>query len=445
LRALALFLTVLGLLPVVLYYPFGGVLLWTWISLMNPHRLTWGFFAELPYALIVGGTTILSWLISREPKKVPLDGFSGLLLFFMAWISLTTVFALNTDAAYDMWNRTIKIFLFIVLTYILTNTRQRITALVWVVVISLGYFGVKGGLFAALTAGQYRVWGPPSSFIEDNNQLAFALTITLPLMYYLASQMRQWMWKWGMFGAMALTMGAIIFSYSRGSMLGCGAMLAVLIWRGQRKLTALALVGVAASVMFFFAPEEWFSRMESIGDYEEDASAQGRITIWRAATMIALARPLIGGGFRATYAQWIVDIYAPGVESRAPHSIYFEVLGEHGFLAFGVFLGFAAVAWWQGSRIQKATKNNDELRWANDLARALQMSIMGFLVGGAFLSLAYYDGYFTILLLMAATRRYVASTLALSGQSQIAPERIGRPAPVHGAGLPPPKPTYRSS
>ena len=137
--------------------------------------------------------------------------------------------------------RTIKIFLFIVLTYILTNTRQRIMALIWVVVISLGYFGVKGGLFAALTAGRYRVWGPPSSFIEDNNHLAFALTITLPLMYYLGTQMRNWLWKWGMFGAMALTMGAIIFSYSRGSMLGCGAMLAVLIWRGQRKFSALAL------------------------------------------------------------------------------------------------------------------------------------------------------------------------------------------------------------
>jgi putative inorganic carbon (HCO3(-)) transporter len=442
LRALALFMTVLGLLPIVVFYPFGGVLLWTWISLMNPHRLTWGFFAELPYALIVGGITILSWLMSREPKKVPFDGFSVLLLSFMALISLTTIFALNADAAYEMWNRTIKIFLFIVITYVLTNTRQRIMALIWVVVISLGYFGVKGGLFAALTAGAYRVWGPPSSFIEDNNHLAFALTITLPLMYYLGTQMRNWLWKWGMFGAMALTMGAIIFSYSRGSMLGCGAMLAVLIWRGQRKFSALALVGVAAGVMYFFAPAEWFSRMESIGSYEEDASAQGRLTIWRAATMIALARPLIGGGFRATYAQWIVDAYAPGVGSRAPHSIYFEVLGEHGFLALGIFLAFAILAWRQGSWIQKATKKHDELRWINDLARALQMSIAGFLVGGAFLSLAYYDGYFTVLVLMAAARRYVAATLALSAPSQTAPTPIGPPAPALTPGLA--RPTYRS-
>lgn len=440
-RALALFLTVLGLLPITLFYPFGGVLLWTWISLMNPHRLSWGFFAELPYAMIVGVATILGWLISREPKKVPLDTFSVLILAFMVWISLTTIFALNAGPAYDMWNRTIKIFLFVVLTYAMTTTRRRIEALIWVIVISLGYFGVKGGLFAILTGGAYRVWGPESSFIYDNNHVALALTIALPLMYYLATQLQQRLFKWGMFGAMALTVGAIMFSYSRGSMLGCGAMLAVLIWRGRRKFTALALIAVSAGLIFFFAPEQWFARMESIADYEEDASAQGRITIWRAATMIALARPLIGGGFRAGYAQWVVDIYAPGVSARAPHSIYFEVLGEHGFLALGIFLAIAFVAWRQSSWIQKVTKKNDDLRWANDLARALQMSIAAFMVGGAFLSLAYYDGYFTTILLVAATRRYVISTLALSGQAQ--GSAVSQRAPMPGAGLVSSKPTYR--
>jgi hypothetical protein len=70
------------------------------------------------------------------------------------------------------------------------------------------------------------------------------------------------------------------------------------------------------------------------------------------------------------------------------------------------------------------------------------MSIAGFLVGGAFLSLAYYDGYFTVLVLMAAARRYVAGVLALSTQGQTAPAPIGRPVPALGPGLA--RPTYRS-
>jgi probable O-glycosylation ligase (exosortase A-associated) len=440
-RSLALFLTVLGLLPIVLFYPFGGVLLWTWISLMNPHRLTWGFFSELPYALIIALATIVGWVISGERKKVPMDTFAILTILFMAWFSFTTIFALaQNDAPYDMWNRSIKTFAFILLTYMLTTTRRRIEALIWVVVISLGYFGVKGGLFAVLTGGAYRVWGPESSFIYDNNHLALALTMVLPLMYYLSTQVQSRLMKWGLLGGMLLTLGAIMFSYSRGALLACAAMLFVLFWRGRRKLMILTITVTIAGLMWSFAPKQWYERMESIGDYEEDASAQGRLTIWKAAFDIAVARPITGGGFRATYYQAVVDKYSPGVEARATHSIYFEVLGEQGFFGLFIFLSFAILAWWQGSWIQRATKKREDLRWANDLARTFQVALAAFMVGGAFLSLGYYDGYFTVLLIMAATKRHVATLLAMSGQD--VPEPIGRPAPVMG-GLAPPRPTYR--
>jgi putative inorganic carbon (hco3(-)) transporter len=442
LRALALFLTVLGLLPLVLYYPFGGVLLWTWISLMNPHRLSWGFFAELPYALIVALVTFAGFAVSRESKKIPLDAFAILTIAFTCWFSLTTIFALaQNDAPFDMWNRSIKTFAFILLTYILTTTRRRIEALIWVVVISLGYFGVKGGLFAILTGGSYRVWGPESSFIYDNNHLALALTMVLPLMYYLSTQATMKLMKWGLLGAILLTLGAIMFSYSRGALLACAAMMFVLFWRGRHKMMTLTLVAAIVGVMWTFAPAQWYERMESIGDYEEDASAQGRLTIWKAAFDIAVARPLLGGGFRATYFQHVVDVFSPGVSARATHSIYFEVLGEQGFIGLAMFLGFALVAWRQGSWIQKVTKKREDLRWANDLARTFQVALAAFLVGGAFLSLGYYDGYYTVLLIMAATRRHVANVLALSGQE--VPEPIGRPVPALGPGLP--RPTYRSS
>lgn len=440
-RALALFLTVLGLLPLVLYYPFAGVLLWTWISLMNPHRLSWGFFAELPYALIVALVTFVGFAVSRESKKIPMDAFAILTIAFTVWFSFTTIFALaQNDAPYDMWNRSIKTFAFILLTYMLTTTRRRIEALIWVVVISLGYFGVKGGLFSILTGGAYRVWGPESSFIYDNNHLALALTMVLPLMYYLSTQATMKLMKWGLLGAILLTLGAIMFSYSRGALLACAAMMFVLFWRGRRKMMTLTIVATIVGVMWAFAPAQWYERMESIGDYEEDASAQGRLTIWQAAFDIAVGRPLLGGGFRATYFQSIVDVYSPGVSARATHSIYFEVLGEQGFIGLAIFLAFAIVAWRQGSWIQKATKHREDLRWANDLARTFQVALTAFLVGGAFLSLGYYDGYYTVLLIMAATKRHVAALLAMSGQG--VPEPIGRPAPPPiGPSL---RPTYRS-
>jgi hypothetical protein len=42
-----------------------------------------------------------------------------------------------------------------------------------VTTLSLALLGAKGGVFTLMTAGSYRVWGPPGSFIEDNNEFAW--------------------------------------------------------------------------------------------------------------------------------------------------------------------------------------------------------------------------------------------------------------------------------
>jgi len=51
-RSLAFFIEMLLLLPVVTIRPFVGVLLWSWISFMAPHKLLWGPASGLPWAMI---------------------------------------------------------------------------------------------------------------------------------------------------------------------------------------------------------------------------------------------------------------------------------------------------------------------------------------------------------------------------------------------------------
>ena len=50
---------------------------------------------------------------------------------------------------------------------------------------SIALFGIKGGIFTILTGGNHLVWGPPSSVIEGNNELAVALIIVVPLLYFM--------------------------------------------------------------------------------------------------------------------------------------------------------------------------------------------------------------------------------------------------------------------
>ena len=93
-------------------------------------------------------------------------------------------------AVWAKWQRE-KVLLGLLLTASLLTERRRMHALVWVMVISIGYYGVRGGIFTLVTGGSYRVWGPEQTMISDNNHLAAAMLVTLPMMNYLRQQSRK--------------------------------------------------------------------------------------------------------------------------------------------------------------------------------------------------------------------------------------------------------------
>ena len=107
---------------------------------------------------------------------------------FLAWITFNSFFAFSPDWSWPYWDRTWKIFALGFLVATLATNRVRITAIIWVVVVSLFYYGVKGGIFTLATGGHYSVWGPANTIIGDNNQLALALLMSLPLANYLRTQ-----------------------------------------------------------------------------------------------------------------------------------------------------------------------------------------------------------------------------------------------------------------
>jgi probable O-glycosylation ligase (exosortase A-associated) len=134
-----------GSLPVILVRPYAGVLVWTWIGLMNPHRLAWGFARDLPFAKVVGGVTLLAALHPSVPKRLPLSRETFVLLLFNAWMFMTTLFALNQEAAWGQWEKVIKIQIGIFLTMALITTKERLDLFIWTVVLSIGSWG-KGNL-----------------------------------------------------------------------------------------------------------------------------------------------------------------------------------------------------------------------------------------------------------------------------------------------------------
>jgi putative inorganic carbon (HCO3(-)) transporter len=406
---------VLGSVPLTLIRPQIGILMWFWVSLMNPHRLAWGYAQNFRVALVIGGTTLVAWIASREPKRPPSSAIVYTLAAFTFWISLSAFLAIRPEVALPKWEETMKILAMTFVTICIVRSRDRIDQLVWVIALSLGFYGVKGGIFGIMTGGTYRVWGPEGSFIEDNNSLALALIMTLPFMQYLrVHSTRQWL-RLGLLGAMGLTIVAILLSYSRGAFVGIFVMLAFLSLKARNRLiTALVIFGALGAVLTTL-PAQWWNRMLTIEAYETDQSALGRFDAWTFAYKLALDHPLFGGGQLVGKDDGLFHRYVPTAPtSRAAHSIYFEVLGENGFVGLGLFLFLLLSSFRTAGKIIRAARDRPDLAWARSLAAMAQVSLVGYAVSGAFLSLGFFDLYYVLVALIASLQQVVNRELPQS-------------------------------
>lgn len=415
-RDLALTLCLVGLLALAVYRPFAGVLVWSWVSFMNPHRLAWGFAQDLQWAMLTFIATVLGCVLQREPKRIPTDAVSVLLVLLLIGVTLTSLTAIApSDVVWKHWDRTAKVILMLLVTASMLDNRLRIHALLWMMVLAVGYFGVRGGVFTLMTGGKYMVLGPPETMISDRNHIAVALLVVLPLMNYLRQHSAHGVVRIGLAVAMVLTLFSSIGTQSRGALLALLAAAGLFWLRSRGKVASGMAVVIAVVGVIAFMPASWVERMETMRDYQEDGSAMGRITIWRAAILLALSRPFTGGGFRAIYNQDVVDSVISDVVARATHSIWFEALSDHGFLVFGIWLGIIVATVIYTIRIIHVADQQPELRWAADLARMAQVSIVAFCVGGSFLSLSYWDFFWTLCVVVAATHRVVMQSATVSG------------------------------
>jgi probable O-glycosylation ligase (exosortase A-associated) len=394
---------VFGVLPFIFKRPWIGVLLWCWLSYMNPHRQAWGFAYDMPFAFITAIVTITAFIFSREKKEMVWTRETILLLMFIGWMLITTYFAFYSELAWEQWSKVWRIQLMLFLTLMIIKERQHLHWMIWVIALSLGYYGVKGGIFTILHGGQFRVQGPTGTFFSGNNEMALVLAMLVPLIRYLHLQASQQWVRWGLASAMVLSGVAAIGSQSRGGLLAMTAMGLFLWFKSHHKLAMTLYMAIAVAIMVSVMPQEWYDRMETIQTYEEDTSALGRINAWHTAFNVAKDR-VTGGGYEM-FREPTFRQYAPE-PSRVhdAHSIYFEVMGEHGFIGFGMFILLAVFTWLRANQVIRECRYDPERKWAADLAAMIQVSLVGYGAGGAFLGLAYFDltYHLMIILILAA-------------------------------------------
>jgi len=405
---------ILGAAPVCLFYPYFGVLMWSWIAYFNPHRYTWGFANTFPVALVIAIPTLIGAFFTRDRNRNMFTRETLLLVFFWAWTGITfmnthfePLFADHIDDASLRFTELSKIMLMTLLTIYLVTSRTKLRYLLMVTAASFGLLAIKGAIFGILTGGQFRVWGPPNSFIADNNDFGLALNMTLPMIFFLAREeenpkLRKMMWA--TFVSCAFV---VLLTYSRGALLGLTAIISTLTLKSRHKLLGVFLVVFTGFLVISFAPPAWMARMQQFLGGTLDESAQERITSWQFAWNLAKHYPITGAGFEC-FTPNLFAMYSPrdprtwlaGKTSSGPHSIYFQVMAEQGFVGLSVFLGLLGSCIFSAWRLQKRIAGNKTLAWLSAYANMVQVSVIGYMVSGAFLGRAYFDLFWQIVAIL---------------------------------------------
>jgi hypothetical protein len=112
---------------------------------------------NFPFVQVAAIATLLGFFASREQKRVPGGAVVTLWALFSIWVTITTLLAMNPDLAWPEWIRYMKVQIMTLAVLMIVTSRERILWSVVTIVVSICFYGVKGGIFTLATGGKHMV------------------------------------------------------------------------------------------------------------------------------------------------------------------------------------------------------------------------------------------------------------------------------------------------
>jgi len=410
----------------------------------RPASFVPGLDALKPYSLLPASLFLIVSFSSNRALRPWSDMFSDPLAkwicIYVALIFLSITHAPVTTQAFEMFTVAVGYVIYFFLILRIVVTRGRLLGVFFTLLVAHLFLVVMNPQFVLDPSNRYYIIG--ATFLGDTNDYTLSLCILAPMVIELALQQRSMLLKVFFWFVLVVIGLAIVSSQSRGAALGISAVLIYLWLISPRKMLTLTGFVLLAGVMLLYASDAFFERMSTIKDYEQEGSAMGRITAWKAAVEMVLDHPILGvgsGHFSITFGTSYMprDIVGPYPWLTA-HSIYFLILAELGIPGIVTLLVLIFGNMRTNSRIRRTVldQSPDQISEQHKSgARTLYLlnaSMVGFAVAGAFLSAAYYPHIYVLTALMIVQRREIMNGLKLD-LTKSAPIRRRRPATARPA------------
>lgn len=416
--------------------PFVVALAYIWVDLFRPQDVAPTLGQFIPFSLITGVLAIAAYLAfdRRDPPRLGL--LTALLITWAGWITLTTTWALFPQDAWVKWDWAFKTVVFTTLLPFVLRSRVQMEAALLVILCCIASNVLPFALKSVLGGGGYGRafglvqvnggWGGEGSTLST---YAFAC---LPLVTYLQRHSllapgRSWV-RWIYLSAPAIAVIGAFGSFARAALIACFVWAVLAWWQSRRKLLTTLVMAAGTIGVVPLMGDAWLARVSTTLEPTKEESANTRLLIWTWTLDFANQHPA-GGGFMTELASRIEQRNEAGEERvelrRAFHSIYFEVLGEHGWIGFAIFSTIISVFFFHMWRIRRQVRNKPDLQWVGDLARALSHGMLIFMAGAAFVSIAFQP------------LQYYMLALAVSASAALH-RAMGAPTPVAAEARDPP-------
>ena len=395
LRSLWLLFVYISFLGISFSAPFVATLGYVWVDTFQPQSVSYIILNQVPVALVMGAIAVALYSLFDRRAIPRLSMITILQLTFAAWITLTSALASLPEVAWEKWDWAFKTIVFSAFIPLTIRTRVQIEAFLQIYMFSLAANLVPFGLKMAISGGGYGqdlTLGGGNSGISEGSTLAAVSVMTIPIYLYLrehAVLVPSTIWFRSIYFILAgLAVLTTIGTFERTGLIGLVTLGIAALLKSRRKLMTLFAGLIISGIMACAMTDAWIARISTIGDYAKESSAFSRILVWRWTLDFAASHPF-GGGFGA-YRLDQIELPDHSVKAGvAFHSIYFEVLGEHGWVGLLLFLSISAASLIALQLASNRARQHPELSWCRDLVATIQISLLVLLVCGSFIGIAF--------------------------------------------------------
>lgn len=399
--------------------PFIALGLNLWTALIFPNGWMYGFATSIRVNLILAFIMFVTYARLERKQRFKFDSIMLMVTCFAIWFTMTSMFPIHdADIVWDYWFRVIKVLVPAYFAILIIEKKIHFDFIAWCIVFSIGFFAVVEGLKWVASGGGHAIEGLHSHSLQDRNELSIAFSMTIPVALYLRGQYgaKSKIVSLGLLGVVLLLVLSILGTNSRGGFVSMMALALYLFKKSKHKVPLLIAAAIATAVAMQFLSDKWFDRMNTIQKADDDSSFMARMVAWKQSVILVSERPIFGGGFKAIentvnwnlmatrwdeFSWFNTGDQRPGPVARAAHSVYFQLMGDHGIVGLGIYLIIIALCFLKNNRVIKQGKKINAPSWMIDAAVMLQLSLFVFCVGGLTLSFAYFDMTYMLFALSA--------------------------------------------